>query len=331
MVLHESSSRDGSTPRHLVVGRTALGGHVLEAPAGGGRHRPGRCGGCYHRPAIADMLDAGSASRCGNVCVHGHWPAEPPVFSRVGSRPCGARDAIAPGRRRRRMRSSWPRAGCWPPAGAAGTPAHQKAGRRRSRRRGCGVGVSAACSRGGRLELASASLDSDDFSTVPPYCRRPSTPWGGDLLHERNGRGARLSMSRTGPGTPCRSGFSTLPTATQPGAAAMPRKGTKNSTPKSMPQNMPGGSRSDGVMVGGHPQLALAVADDRRHRIGLDHQVLLELPDLVHGRQRGGLVRVADGDQVRHAAPPLVQAAAPQRPSEVMESSRQAASIILMG
>jgi hypothetical protein len=64
------------------------------------------------------------------------------------------------------------------------------------------------------------------------------------------------------------------------------------------------------MVVGRHPQLPLAVADDRRHRIALDHQVLLKPTHFVHRRQRRGLVGVPDCDQVRLAAPHCRRAAA---------------------
>jgi hypothetical protein len=54
------------------------------------------------------------------------------------------------------------------------------------------------------------------------------------------------------------------------------------------------------VVVGDGPELALLVADDRRDRIGLDDQVVLEALSLVHRRQCRGLVGVPDRDQSRH-------------------------------
>src|SRR5215211_7263799 len=54
------------------------------------------------------------------------------------------------------------------------------------------------------------------------------------------------------------------------------------------------------VMVGDDPDLALVVPDDRSHRVGLDDQLVLQPLGLVHRRQRGGLVRIPDRDQVRH-------------------------------
>jgi hypothetical protein len=66
------------------------------------------------------------------------------------------------------------------------------------------------------------------------------------------------------------------------------------------PEHPPGRAGAHRVVVGDDPDLALFVPDDRRHRVGLDDQLLLEALGLVHGRQRGGLVRVPDRDQVRH-------------------------------
>jgi hypothetical protein len=54
------------------------------------------------------------------------------------------------------------------------------------------------------------------------------------------------------------------------------------------------------VVVGDGPDLALLVPDDRSDRIRLDEQLVLEALGLIHRRQRGGLVRVPDRDQVRH-------------------------------
>jgi hypothetical protein len=60
------------------------------------------------------------------------------------------------------------------------------------------------------------------------------------------------------------------------------------------------------VVVGDDADLPLLVADDRRDRVGLDEQLVLQPLGLVHRRQRGGLVRVPDRDQVRHPVPPCL-------------------------
>ena len=56
---------------------------------------------------------------------------------------------------------------------------------------------------------------------------------------------------------------------------AMPRKGTKNSTPKKKPQNMPHvAPLPTGLVVGVHMESAVLVPADRRDRVGLDDEVL---------------------------------------------------------
>jgi len=70
------------------------------------------------------------------------------------------------------------------------------------------------------------------------------------------------------------------------------------------PEHAPHRPSSDRVMVGSGLVLPVLVAHDRRNGIGLDHEVRLELVDLVHGRQSRGGVRIRDRDQVGHQDPP---------------------------
>src|SRR5215216_2291211 len=66
------------------------------------------------------------------------------------------------------------------------------------------------------------------------------------------------------------------------------------------PEHPPGRPGAHRVVVGDDPDLSLLVPDDRRHRVGLDDKLMLQPLGLIHRRQRGGLVRVPDRDQVRH-------------------------------
>ena len=53
-------------------------------------------------------------------------------------------------------------------------------------------------------------------------------------------------------------------------------------------------------MLGMHVIAAVGVPDDYRDRVGLDNQVLGQLPRLVGGGLGGGLVGLSDRDQVCH-------------------------------
>src|SRR4051812_4549613 len=95
----------------------------------------------------------------------------------------------------------------------------------------------AACS------WASASLESDDLSTVPPYLAMASTALSGVTLSTTRKRAEvpGWSISRTWSWN-CLSiaPLVILPMrAPRPAPTAMPRNGTKNSTPNSSPQNIP--------------------------------------------------------------------------------------------
>src|SRR4051794_37958028 len=68
------------------------------------------------------------------------------------------------------------------------------------------------------------------------------------------------------------------------------------------PEHAPGGAAADGVMVRRDLVLAVGGADDRGDGIRLDDQVLREPLHLRLGQRRGGLVVVADGDEVGHVA-----------------------------
>src|SRR6266516_3340780 len=90
---------------------------------------------------------------------------------------------------------------------------------------------------------ASASLDSEDLSTVPPYGRRASTALSGVARSTTRKRAdvPGWSISRTCSWncllTPL---LATLPISTpRPAPTAMPRKGMKNRIPNSSPQNIP--------------------------------------------------------------------------------------------
>jgi nuclease-like protein len=121
---------------HVVVGRTGVwvltSWQCRRAAAGS---PTGTRRGCSFRPRRSPTCStAGSASRCArcSACTaagrHG-----PPGYSPVSEwRPCGSSPtSSAQGRRRGRMRSSWPPPGCWRSSGRRPEPrAHAAAGRR---------------------------------------------------------------------------------------------------------------------------------------------------------------------------------------------------------
>jgi hypothetical protein len=96
------------------------------------------------------------------------------------------------------------------------------------------------------------------------------------------------------------------------------------------PQHPPGGAASHRVMVGDGAHLALLVADDRRHRVGLDDELLGEALGLVQRLRRRGLVRVADRDQIRHAVTPL-SIAVPVAAATAIEPAARTGGILPMG
>ena len=72
---------------------------------------------------------------------------------------------------------------------------------------------------------------------------------------------------------------------------------------RAAPRTIPTPPSPDRVMIGSGLILPVLVAYDCRNFIGLDHELRLELVDLVHGRRSRGGIRICDRDQVGHQDP----------------------------